>query len=692
MNKAPRNSLTVLRKNYKLLVLLLSLFILGLASKKPGYDGEGIATITPPETVLTPKGEYRIKFIVGEHGIRVGGAIKARFPKRWQVQIKDRTKDNYLDIKLSRQSSNYTISLKKKDPSLDGKPSRNIIVITLKITENPLIRDDTITLTLSKRGIKSFPKFIHPVFRKYRPAFTEILPVSSDIDGDGNFAFIEDFPRFRVNPGPSEKIYVVAPTIHRVEESFDLKVVVLDKFNNKALGYTGKLEFTSSDKQAELPVPYTFSKDDSGTKRFSVTLNSSGYHTITVSDKSNNWKAVSNPIDCQESAPEEKIWWGDIHSHSEISPDGIGNGSFEYAKDVAGLDFYSLTDHSTGIAGDKWEFNKLKTIEFYNPGNFVTILGYECSMFSPSGHHNVFFNCSNDIIPQIPLIDRAEVKESILTLWQYLRKRLPKSVDVITIPHHTGQKFREKGKGTQVNFDGPYRNRRMRVALEIFSQHGTSEKYDPSNPFSYDTAWWPNDKSRRVHFPVNGPHYAQDAWAKKLYLGVIASSDDHQAHPGMPFPASNNSFQFNPLAAVYAKELTRDSIFNAIKARRTYATTGERIILNFSLEGYPMGDRAELEKGRSPKISVSARGTDLIDFVEILKWDFKQGKFDKDGHPIYEAVLHKKTNSMDVNLEFVDDNLKNDCLYYLRLKQLKTITDNEAWAWSSPIWVKVRKK
>ena len=100
-----------------------------------------------------------------------------------------------------------------------------------------------------------------------------------------------------------------------------------------------------------------------------------------------------------------------------------------------------------------------------------------------------------------------------------------------------------------------------------------------------------------------------------------------------------------------------------------------------------LGSRVELEKGSKPKLSVVARGTDLIDFVEILKWDFIAGKYDSDGHPIYEAVLHKKINEMDVNLEFVDENYKNGSLYYLRLKQLKTITKNNAWAWSSPIWV-----
>jgi hypothetical protein len=68
---------------------------------------------------------------------------------------------------------------------------------------------------------------------------------------------------------------------------------------------------------------------------------------------------------------------------------------------------------------------------------------------------------------------------------------------------------------------------------------------------------------------VEGAHYARDAWAAGLPMGVIASSDDHEAHPGLP--------HFG-LAAVYAPELTRDAIFAGLRTRRSYATTGVRII------------------------------------------------------------------------------------------------------------------
>jgi hypothetical protein len=514
-------------------------------------------------------------------------------------------------------------------------------------------------------------------------AFTETLPVASDIDGDGDFAFIKEFPRLTFRPQTPEKIHVVAPSIYQEGRAFGLKVAILDLYNNVANDYTGTVEFISSDKKAILPEPYTFSKDEGGIKIFPVILNTPGYHTVTVYDKNRDHKTKSNPIACKEQSPENQIWWGDIHSHSEMSRDATGNGSFKYARDVAGLDFFSLTEHSSGpkdrgqgITDKEWSFIKQKIIEFYDPGGFVTILGYECSMCPPSGHHNVYFNASNELIPQIPIIRGVEAKSNILTLWKELEQKIPDGVDVITIPHHTGPGW--KDKKTLVSYDKPYQNPKMRTTIEISSSHTSSEKYDPLDPY------FKTSKKK------SGP-FAQSAWAKKLKLGVIAASDNHCAHPGMPIVMKiENKFKIwhGSLAAVYAKELTRDSIFSAIKSRNTYGTTGERIILNFTLNDKPMGSEVSLPKGEKPKLFVSARGTDIIDFIEILKWDFNKGKFDKKGYPIFENILHRKVGALQVDLELEDKSFESFSMYYLKLRQFPKINDFEVWAWSSPIWVK----
>ena len=43
------------------------------------------------------------------------------------------------------------------------------------------------------------------------------------------------------------------------------------------------------------------------------------------------------------------------------------------------------------------------------------------------------------------------------------------------------------------------------------------------------------------------------------------------------------------MVGVWASDLTRESLFEAIRARRTYAATGDRIPLEFAINGQPMG-------------------------------------------------------------------------------------------------------
>jgi hypothetical protein len=89
---------------------------------------------------------------------------------------------------------------------------------------------------------------------------------------------------------------------------------------------------------------------------------------------------------------------------------------------------------------------------------------------------------------------------------------------------------------------------------------------------------------------------------------VVASTDDHLGFPG--------GYR-EGLAAVWAKELTREAIFEAIRNRRTYAVSGDRIRLDFRLNGQRMG--RELPYTRRRELAVEVTGWDQVDRVEILK-------------------------------------------------------------------------
>ena len=69
--------------------------------------------------------------------------------------------------------------------------------------------------------------------------------------------------------------------------------------------------------------------------------------------------------------------------------------------------------------------------------------------------------------------------------------------------------------------------------------------------------------------------------------------------------------------AAVATELTRPALLEAIRARRTYALTGDRIEVEFSVDGAPMG--ATIAAGRQAEVAFSVRGRDELDVVEVIQ-------------------------------------------------------------------------
>jgi len=69
--------------------------------------------------------------------------------------------------------------------------------------------------------------------------------------------------------------------------------------------------------------------------------------------------------------------------------------------------------------------------------------------------------------------------------------------------------------------------------------------------------------------------------------------------------------------AVFARELTRESLWDSFKKRRVYGVTGDHIQLYFLINGRIMGE-AFTSKG-SVKIDVEAIGSYAIDRIEIIK-------------------------------------------------------------------------
>ena len=120
------------------------------------------------------------------------------------------------------------------------------------------------------------------------------------------------------------------------------------------------------------------------------------------------------------------------------------------------------------------------------------------------------------------------------------------------------------------------------------------------------------------------------------------------------------------IAAVLAKELTREAIFDAIRNRRCYASTGVRAIIEFTINGAMLG--SEIRTGEERVIEVSVRAP-----FEIAKLDLVKNN---QNHRSVEPGASRGSLSM------VEPGSDDADYYYVRV----TMADGHM-AWSSPIWV-----
>jgi hypothetical protein len=96
--------------------------------------------------------------------------------------------------------------------------------------------------------------------------------------------------------------------------------------------------------------------------------------------------------------------------------------------------------------------------------------------------------------------------------------------------------------------------------------------------------------------------------ARGIRFGFVASTDDHFGYPGA---------YGEGLVGVWAEELSPAALFEAVRARRTVAVTGDRIGLVFTLNGQPMGSELAYEADRS--FEVAASGADSLEMIELLR-------------------------------------------------------------------------
>ena len=359
------------------------------------------------------------------------------------------------------------------------------------------------------------------------------------------------------------------------------------------------------------------------------------------------------------------VYFGDIHTHSGQVFDvcenkGCGMGTrednYRYAMGPGALDFYALSDHEYQIDPQKIDAYLDLADAFNNDGRFVCLPSFEFTS-RPYGHRNVYFKGPGGTVVHSQgewgQARAADPAKSVTppALWSALAQT---GVPFITVPHHSSAACHP----LTWEFFSPDYDR----LIEVYSSWGSSEYYgDVPRGFS--------DRYRTLD--------VRDALKRGLHFGLIASSDGHDGHPGnaqSPLVKHHHIFHFcgSGRAAVLASDLTRDAVFDALYARRCYATTGGPIVLNVTLNGALMGAELPLlPAGSRPELRITCAGTNGIDHLRIVK----------NARVVCTVPCH---GEWDAELEWedaaFDPTVANS--YYVRVVQ----KDNES-AWSSPIWV-----
>ena len=76
----------------------------------------------------------------------------------------------------------------------------------------------------------------------------------------------------------------------------------------------------------------------------------------------------------------------------------------------------------------------------------------------------------------------------------------------------------------------------------------------------------------------------RDAFEKNYRVGIVANSDGHKGRPGACYPGASFFGSYGGLTCFLAERLDRDAIFECMRRRRHYATTGNRALLEVTAE------------------------------------------------------------------------------------------------------------
>ena len=165
-------------------------------------------------------------------------------------------------------------------------------------------------------------------------------------------------------------------------------------------------------------------------------------------------------------------------------------------------------------------------------------------------------------------------------------------------------------------------------------------------------------------------------------VGFIGSSDTHVSIPGGASLEGGATLRYaRPgYACVYAPRLTKADIFEGLRARRCYATTGIKMLMDFYLNGKPMGSEVQSEPDAARNLRVYVAGTDRIEAVEIVRNGQTVHTVMGGSQPVMDIEW---TDTTDMSEYALHAEGRAPFVYYY----VRVIQRDWEMGWTSPVWV-----
>ena len=349
------------------------------------------------------------------------------------------------------------------------------------------------------------------------------------------------------------------------------------------------------------------------------------------------------------------LYYGELHTHLSEYP---GDREIEFwtdryylnAMQSGVLDFGATSDHDwPSMTNSKYRVEQAYAKVLSAPGRFAGFSSYEWSGNAAGrrryGDRTIVF--SRPYSPIFRITDPAsnEVEEL---------HRLLAGENAIDWAHHVGAPW-----GVM---DWSKHDPVAEPVMEIVSGHGVYETYDKSRAVP--------DWLRR---PPVGKSSIQDGLAYGKKFGFVGSSDRHDGISGYD----------TGMFGVFAKELSRESVIEALRSRRSFAVRGgEPLLLDFRVNGVFQGGDAAVGSA-PPHLSVKVKARSAVEKIEVVR----------NGAYIFTHVPEGATTS--AAFDYRDTAGAEPGTYYyvrVRLKGRQPILqpgrgDTGKYAWSSPVWI-----